>query len=78
MAPRETLGLGRPLLVIELHGTNAAVCAMLDKLGYVSAVLGSPIASKDVEWDANILAVPRERLEHLETAAGWPDRSAFQ
>jgi FkbM family methyltransferase len=74
----ETLGRSRPLLVIELHGTNAAVCAMLDKLGYVAAVLGSSIAVKDVGYDANILAVPRERLDQVETAAGWPERSAFR
>jgi hypothetical protein len=62
-----TLGTARPILVIELHRTNAAVLAILDKLGYVSAVLGSPVSVRDVAWDANILAVPRERPELLET-----------
>jgi FkbM family methyltransferase len=60
----ETLTAHRPLLVIELHATNAAVAAVLDRLGYVYAVLGSSIPVQDVSWDANIVAVPRER-SHL-------------
>lgn len=62
-----TLGSARPILVIELHQTNAAVLAVLDELGYVAAVLGSSVSVRDVDWDANILAVPRERAELLET-----------
>jgi FkbM family methyltransferase len=62
-----TLGTARPILVIELHGTNAAVTAVLDKLGYVAAVLGSSVSVLDVTWDANIVAVPRERPELVES-----------
>jgi FkbM family methyltransferase len=61
-----TLTAARPILVIELHGTNAAVAAVLDRLEYNYAVLGSSIAVHDVTWDANIVAVPRERLDLLE------------
>ena len=64
----ETLTAVRPLLVIELHRTNAAVTAVLDRLGYVYSVLGSPVTVHDVTWDANILAVPRERSELLKPA----------
>jgi FkbM family methyltransferase len=64
-----TLGTVRPILVIELHRTNAAVIAALDKLGYVAAVLGSSESVRDVAWDANIVAVPRERAELLESLA---------
>ena len=62
-----TLGTARPILVIELHRTNDAVMAVLDKLGYVAAVLGSSVSVHDVAWDANIVAVPRERPELLES-----------
>jgi len=62
-----TLGTARPILVIELHRTNEAVMAVLDKLGYVAAVLGSAVSVHDVAWDANIVAVPRERPELLES-----------
>ncbi len=58
-----TLTAHRPLLVIELHSTNAAVTAILDRLGYAYAVLGSSESVHDVSWDANIVAVPRERSE---------------
>jgi FkbM family methyltransferase len=62
-----TLGRARPVLVIELHGTNDAVTAVLDRLGYVCAVLGSSIPVHDVNWDANIVAVPSERPELAES-----------
>jgi FkbM family methyltransferase len=58
----------RPLLVIELHQTNAAVTAILDRLGYTYAVLGSPQPVHDVAWDANIVAIPQERLDLAELA----------
>ena len=58
-----TFGKCRPILVIELHRTNAAVIAVLDKLGYVAAVLGSAESVHDVAWDANIVAVPSERKD---------------
>jgi FkbM family methyltransferase len=72
-----TLGTVRPILVIELHRTNAAVLAMLDKLGYVAAVLGSSETVRDVAWDANIVAVPRERAELLESLGKLPEGLAL-
>jgi FkbM family methyltransferase len=63
----DTLGTTRPLLVIELHRTNDAVIAVLDRIGYASAVLGSSVSVHDVTWDANIVAAPRERTELLES-----------
>jgi FkbM family methyltransferase len=57
----------RPMFVIELHRNNDAVTAVLDKLGYVAAVLGSSVSVHDVAWDANIIAVPREHPELLES-----------
>lgn len=74
----ETLTRSRPLLVIELHRTNGPVLAILESLGYVSTVLGSEVAAKDVEWDANILAVPRERRDDVTAAASSPDKFAFR
>ncbi len=61
-----TLSESRPLLVIELHSTNDAVLAVLDKLGYNAAVIGSPVSVRDVDWDANIIAAPREEPKLLE------------
>ena len=52
----------RPLLLIELHGTNAAVAAELDALDYHAAVVGRPAGTSvaDVPWYAYLLAAPRE------------------
>ena len=72
-----TLREHRPILVIELHRTNAAVIAVLDQLGYTSAVLGSSVPVQDVTWDANILAVPKERPDLMELAR-TPERTAAQ
>jgi FkbM family methyltransferase len=58
---RETLLAKRPLLVIELHSTNDAVTSVLDELNYDYAVLGSSIPVAEANWDANIIAAPRER-----------------
>jgi hypothetical protein len=63
------LQTSRPLLVIELHRTNLAVTTILDKLDYRSAVLGSSIAVQDADWDANIVAVPCEHFDVLQSLA---------
>jgi len=63
-----TLSASRPILVIELHRTNDAVTAILDRLEYAYAVLGSSQAVHDVTWDANIVAVPQERSDLIELA----------
>jgi len=75
---RNTLAASRPILIIELHNTNAAVTSILESMGYVSAVLGSPVAVRDVNWDANIVAVPRERQDLLESAAPFSEGLAVK
>jgi FkbM family methyltransferase len=62
-----TLAASRPVVVIELHGTNAAVLTVLDKLGYRAGVLGSAVSVREVNWDANIIAAPAERADLLPT-----------
>ena len=73
---RETLSAHRPLLVIELHGTNTAVTTLLEELEYDAAVLGSTIQVSDAHWDANIVAVPRERIALLDAMTKTSERSA--
>ena len=75
---RETLRAHRPLLVIELHRTNAAVTSVLEELDYDAAVLGSSLPVSDVEWDANIVAVPRERMELLGAMIKVAERSTVR
>jgi FkbM family methyltransferase len=72
------LAVKRPVMVIELHRTNAAVLSVLRQLEYDASVLGQDVPVQDVDWDANIVAVPRERLELLESAIKVSERSAVR
>lgn len=72
----ETLQASRPVLIIELHSTNRAVTALLDRVGYVYAVLGSSMPVQDVPYDANIVAIPQERHDLMQLAH-VPERTAL-
>ena len=70
------LAANRPVLVIELHSTNAAVLSVLQQLKYDASVLGGGALVQDVAWDANIVAVPREQSELVESVIKVSERSA--
>jgi FkbM family methyltransferase len=59
----ELLRGARPLLMIELHGTNQGVSAALRSLNYHSVVLGSPLPIVDAPWDAYVIASPMEKTQ---------------
>jgi FkbM family methyltransferase len=59
----ETLMRYRPVLMIELHGTNAAVASALEAIDYRASVLGRSGLIADVPWDAYIIARPAERAD---------------
>jgi FkbM family methyltransferase len=50
----------RPLLLIELHGTNKAVAGWLDKLSYDCAVVGGGTIEQ-AGWAALAIATPKEQ-----------------
>lgn len=52
-----------PLLMIELHGTNAAVAPLLEAVNYQSVVLGASTSITASLWDAYVIAVPARRAE---------------
>jgi FkbM family methyltransferase len=60
---RETLLTHRPILLVELHGTNEVVARELAKVGYQCHVLGSTASPTESPWDAQVLAVPNERSD---------------
>jgi FkbM family methyltransferase len=70
----DTLRRSRPVLIIDLHNTNAPVAALLEELRYRPIVLGSSRGILESSWDACVIAVPAERddltptLQHLATA----------
>lgn len=53
----------RPILLIELHGTNAEVAEALEEFGYRAGVLGSPRTITESPWYAYVIAVPEESNE---------------
>jgi len=50
----------RPLLLIELHGTNEAVAAILEKQNYSIQVLGTTQEIREAHWNSHIVATPLE------------------
>lgn len=62
---RETIARAKPLLFIDLHGTNREVADFLEPLGYDILVLGqvnTPV--RDAEWYVQMVALP-ERFRSL-------------
>ena len=55
-----TLREYRPILLIELHGTNAGVAEALERLGYRAGVLDSTLTITESPWYAYVIAVPAE------------------
>jgi FkbM family methyltransferase len=53
----------RPILLVELHSTQAAIAELLERYRYRSVVLGSVAEVARSPWDAHVLAVPAERPE---------------
>lgn len=59
----QTIRRERPLLLVELHGTNSTVSKILSSLDYHAVVLGSSDDISDSPWDAFVVAAPAERKD---------------
>jgi FkbM family methyltransferase len=72
---RNTLRKARPVLFIDLHGTNAAIDAILKELDYDARVLGEGNQSlPDAIRSAEVIAIPKERADlrdKLDAMARW-------
>lgn len=70
---REMLKSSRPILFIDLHGTNAKIARLLRELDYDARIVGEGHrAIEEGEWNAQVIAVPAEApmlLPKLETMA---------
>lgn len=71
----QTLATARPLMLIELHGTNRAVAHALEEQGYTAHVLCSRVPIVDAYWNARVVAVPRERTDLSEIINALADPS---
>lgn len=74
----QTLATARPLLLIELHGTNEAVGRALAGQGYSAAVLGSRARVIESSWDSNVIAVPQERADLASVLAFLTDPAIME
>jgi FkbM family methyltransferase len=59
----EMIRAARPILLIELHGTNADVARALDEYSYHAVVMGTPQPVAEAYWNAFVVAVPAERRD---------------
>ena len=53
-----TIQKSRPILMIELHGTNLAIANKLKNMDYCPVVLGGSKLIEDSPWDAYVIAFP--------------------
>jgi FkbM family methyltransferase len=56
-----TLREAKPILLIELHGTNTVVSDALTAAGYTSSIVGSRDNILDAHWNALVIGIPPER-----------------
>lgn len=56
---RKSVAFFRPLLVIELHGTNRKMAALLNALNYEHIVLGRSGTMDEAPWNAHVVAALR-------------------
>lgn len=59
----ECIKVSRPILLIELHGTNERISVELNEMNYISVVLGTTDSIIDAPWDAYVAAIPVERSD---------------
>lgn len=67
---RDTLARHRPVLIIELHGTNDLVVRTLAQADYCATTLYPYPSIVEAHWNAGIVAVPSERPELLRFMLG--------
>ncbi len=51
----------RPTIICEFHGTNQAVCDLLESHGYRLSTIETPaVAPREAKWDVHVLATPAD------------------
>lgn len=73
----ELLTRCRPFILIELHGTNAAVHRILRDAEYCPYVLGDQRPVLEARWDAFVVAAPREDEWKCAKASGLATQAAM-
>jgi FkbM family methyltransferase len=74
---RRLVAQNRPVVIVELHGTNRQVLSFFEEIGYCTSALDDRVASiAQAHWNALIVGVPSEEREQLaptllRCALGW-------
>jgi FkbM family methyltransferase len=69
----KTLTGKRPVILMELHGTNREIAEALLQRDYGIRVLGSKTSVLEARWDSQIIAFPAERADLAEAAERLTD-----
>lgn len=66
----ETIQKARPILIIELHGTNALISKKLKAMDYFPVVPGGTAAITEAHWNSQVVAFPAScpELTHLQNS----------
>jgi FkbM family methyltransferase len=72
-----TIADARPLMLIELHGTNKEVAYELATNEYDTHVLGKQVGILEAHWNSHIIAIPRERSDLSTTISRLTDPRSF-
>jgi len=72
----QTIASSRPVLMIELHGTNIQIAATLSDFHYEAMVLGRNTSVTDSPWDALVIAVPKEDTVRVKLIRNFCSNSA--
>ena len=75
---RDLLIRSHPILLIELHGTNAAVDAILREVRYRTFVVGDSRSILDAPWSAFIIGVPEENETLCHQASSLTKSAALE
>ena len=62
----KTIATSRPVMLIELHDTNAAVADILRHYHYETSLPGSVVAIEDAPGNVHVFAIPREHPDRAD------------
>lgn len=74
----ETLRTAKPVLLIELHGTNSDVADALTAAGYETRIVGSKDAILVAHWNSLVIGIPPGRADLAATVEALTDPSVVR
>jgi FkbM family methyltransferase len=66
LGAENTIATFRPLMLVELHGTNTAVADILRRYHYETSLPGSAVAIENAPGNVHVFAIPREHPDRAD------------